>query len=62
MWTATFHNVGPDYDRSAQVEDFIKLSQEGPWRGSNTVSYGIAYDGWTVDDAASVEQIINLAK
>ncbi|RFU26866.1 hypothetical protein B7463_g9464, partial [Scytalidium lignicola] len=65
-WTFTFHDLDNEtytspYTREAQVQDFLQLSQEGPWKSSSTVSFGAAYDGWTVDNMTLVQQVIDLA-
>ncbi|KAH8811359.1 putative chlorohydrolase family protein [Xylogone sp. PMI_703] len=61
-WAFAFHNLDPSpFTREAQVESFLELSRHGPQHKSKTVSFGISYDAWTLDDAASVQQIIDLA-
>ncbi|KAF7115454.1 hypothetical protein CNMCM5793_002412 [Aspergillus hiratsukae] len=65
-WCFTFHNISDptwvtNYTREAQIADFIHLSEHGPWRKSDTVSLGIAYDNFAIEDAYSIEQITSLA-
>ncbi|KFY99394.1 hypothetical protein V500_01380 [Pseudogymnoascus sp. VKM F-4518 (FW-2643)] len=66
-WCYGFHNLTnanwvASYDREAQVNDFLSLSQNGPWINSSVVSIGISYDGWTVESPSQVNQIIGLAQ
>ncbi|KFZ18877.1 hypothetical protein V501_00961, partial [Pseudogymnoascus sp. VKM F-4519 (FW-2642)] len=65
-WCYAFHNLDnstwvASYNRDAQVNDFLSLSQNGPWTNSSVVSLGISYDGWTVESPSEVNQIIDLA-
>jgi cytosine/adenosine deaminase-related metal-dependent hydrolase len=65
-WCFTFHNISDptwstNYTREAQIADFVHLAEHGPWRKSDTVSLGIAYDNFAIEDAFSIEQITSLA-
>jgi cytosine/adenosine deaminase-related metal-dependent hydrolase len=60
-WCYTFHDLATNYTRQDQVNDFLYLSQYGPWRNSSTTSLGIAYDGWSFDSTALVDQIVSIA-
>ncbi|RHZ48764.1 hypothetical protein CDV55_102164 [Aspergillus turcosus] len=65
-WCYAFHNISDptwvtDYDREAQIADFIHLSEHGPQRNSDAVSLGIAYDYFAIEHPYSIEKIISLA-
>jgi cytosine/adenosine deaminase-related metal-dependent hydrolase len=61
-WSYAFHDLSNGFTREDQVNDFLYLSQNGPWRDSATVSLGIAYDNWSVDNDTLVNQTIYLAQ
>ncbi|GIJ92652.1 hypothetical protein Asppvi_001930 [Aspergillus pseudoviridinutans] len=65
-WCYAFHNLSDatwvsNYTREDQIADFLHIAEDGPWRKSDTVSLGIAYDNFAMDDAAEIEQITSLA-
>lgn len=67
-WSFAFYDLSnatwtSPYTRQAQIDDFTSLSsQKGPAANSSTVSIGMAYDYWGMDNATQVNQIIDLAK
>ncbi|KAH2770836.1 hypothetical protein KXW10_005937 [Aspergillus fumigatus] len=65
-WCYAFHNLSDatwasNYTREDQIADFLRIAEHGPWRKSDTVSLGIAYDNFALEDAAEIEQITSLA-
>ncbi|GIK07561.1 hypothetical protein Aspvir_003227 [Aspergillus viridinutans] len=65
-WCYGFHNLSDatwvsNYTREDQIADFLHIAQHGPWRKSDTVSLGIAYDNFAVEGAAEIDRITSLA-